>query len=137
MYRGFPGSSNGKESACNAGDLGSIPGLGRSSGKGNGYPSIIGLENPMDCSLPGSSVHRISRVKHDLATKAPPPPVFLSGKFQGQRSLVGYSPWGHKESETTERLTLSFTFSAYKLCLHYPIIGAFELWCWRRLLRVP
>ena len=76
----------------------------------------------MDCSLPGSSVHRIARVRHDLATKPPPPPVFLSAEFQGQRSLVGYSPWGHKESETTERLTLSFTFSAYKLCLHYTLV---------------
>ena len=36
-----------------------------------------------------------------------PTPVFLPGEFQGQRSLVGYSPWGHKESDTTERLTCS------------------------------
>ena len=36
--KGFPGGSAGKESACNAGDLGSIPGLGRSSGEGKGYP---------------------------------------------------------------------------------------------------
>ena len=36
--RGFPGSSAGKESVCNAGDLGSIPGLGRSSGGGDGHP---------------------------------------------------------------------------------------------------
>ena len=35
---GFPGGSDGKESACNAGDLGSIPGLGRSPGEGNGIP---------------------------------------------------------------------------------------------------
>ena len=35
-------------------------------------------------------------------------PVFLPGEFHGQRSLVGYSPWGHKESETTEQLTFSF-----------------------------
>ena len=34
-----------------------------------------------------------------------PTPVFLSGEFHGQRSLVGYSPWGHKESDTTEWLT--------------------------------
>ena len=33
-----------------------------------------------------------------------PIPVFLPGKFHGQRSLVGYSPWGRKESDTTERL---------------------------------
>ena len=38
MYMGFPGSSAGKESACNAGDPGSIPGLGRSPGEGMGYP---------------------------------------------------------------------------------------------------
>ena len=38
LIMGFPVGSEGKESACNAGDLGSIPGLGRSPGKGNGYP---------------------------------------------------------------------------------------------------
>ena len=70
---GFPGGSDGKESACNAGDLGSIPGLGRSPGGGHGYPLQFScLENP-----------------------------------HGQRSLGGCSPWGHKESDTTELLTLS------------------------------
>ena len=45
---GFPGGSDGKESTCNAGDLGLIPGLGRSSGEGNGYPlQYSGLENSM------------------------------------------------------------------------------------------
>ena len=44
----------GKESACNAGDLGSIPGLGRSPGGGNGSPlQCSGLENPMDCRVHG------------------------------------------------------------------------------------
>ena len=59
---GFPHSSVGKESACNAGGLGSIPGSGRSPGEGNGNST----------------------------------PVFLPGKPHGQRSLVGYSPWGRK-----------------------------------------
>ena len=63
---GFPGGSDGKESACNAGDLGSIPGLRRS-------PRVW-----------------------------PPTSVFLPGESHGQRSLV--SPWGHKESDMTERL---------------------------------
>ena len=51
--RGFPDGSEGEESACNAGDLGSIPGLGRSCGEVNGYPlQYSGLGNPMDyCSL--------------------------------------------------------------------------------------
>ena len=42
-------------------------------------------------------------------------PVFLSGEFHGLRSLVGYSPWGRKESETIEYLTLSFSYKIYKL----------------------
>ena len=68
MYMGFPGSSNSKESACNAEDLGSVPGLGRSPGGEHGYPLQYScLENP-----------------------------------HGQRSLAGYSPWGCKESDTTE-----------------------------------
>ena len=46
---GFPSSSAGKESTCNAGGLGSIPGLGRSPGEGNCYPlQYSGLENSMD-----------------------------------------------------------------------------------------
>ena len=68
---GFPGGTDGKESSCNVGDLGSIPGLGRSPGGGHGNPFQYScLEDP-----------------------------------HGQRSLVGYSPWDHKESDTTERLT--------------------------------
>ena len=46
---GFPGGSDGKESACNVGDLGSIPVLGRPPGEGNGYPlQYSDLENSMD-----------------------------------------------------------------------------------------
>ena len=46
----FPSGSEVKASACNAGDLGLIPGLGRSSGEGKGYPhQYSGLENYMDC----------------------------------------------------------------------------------------
>ena len=48
-YTGFHGDSDGKESACNAGDLGSIPESGRSTGEGNGYPLQYScLGNPMD-----------------------------------------------------------------------------------------
>ena len=65
---GFPGGSDSKESVCNAGDLGSIPGPGRSPGGGHGHPLQYScLEIP-----------------------------------HGQRRLVGYSPWGHKDSEVTE-----------------------------------
>ena len=51
---GFPGGSDGKASACNAGDLGLIPGLGRFPGEGKGYPlQCSGLENSMDCIVRG------------------------------------------------------------------------------------
>ena len=54
MFLGFPGGSDGKESTCNAGDLGSIPGLERSPGGGKGYPlQYSGLENSMDCIIHG------------------------------------------------------------------------------------
>ena len=51
MHQGFPGSSIGKESTCNAGDPGSTPGSGRFPGEGKGYPlQYSGLENSMDCN---------------------------------------------------------------------------------------
>ena len=54
FYMGFPWGPAGKEYACNVGDLGSIPGLGRSPGEGKGYPlQYSGLENSMDCIVLG------------------------------------------------------------------------------------
>ena len=56
---GFPCGTVGKESACNVGDLGSIPGLGRSPGEGKGYPlQYSGLENSMDCVVHGVAKSR-------------------------------------------------------------------------------
>ena len=69
--KSFPGSSDSKESTCNGGDPGSIPGM-RSPGGGHGNPLQYScLENP-----------------------------------HGQRSLAGYSPWCHKELDTTEQLSM-------------------------------
>ena len=59
LDRSFPCSSDGKESACNVGDLGSIPGFGRSLGKGKDYPlQYSGLENFMDCIVHGVAKSR-------------------------------------------------------------------------------
>ena len=69
---GIPDGSDSQESACNAGDAGSIPGSGGSPGR-----------------------------RAWLHT-----PVFLLEEFHGQKSLVGSSPWGGNESDTTEGLTL-------------------------------
>ena len=62
------GGSDGKESACKAGDPGLIRGSGRFPWRREWLPN----------------------------------PVFFPGEFHGQRSLTGYSPWSHKESDTTE-----------------------------------
>ena len=68
----FPCSSVGKESAYNAGDLGLIPGLGRTPGEGNRNPLQYScLENHMDYSLSGFPIHGVPRVGHGLATKPP------------------------------------------------------------------
>ena len=63
MYlRGFPGSPDGKELACNAGDLGSVPELGRSPGERNGNPlQYSHLGNPMDRGACWVIVHRAAR----------------------------------------------------------------------------
>ena len=140
----FPDSSVGKESTYNAGDPGLIPGLGRSTGEGKGYPlqyfgaslvaqlvknppgmretwvRSLGWENPLEkgktthssilglplwlswlricleCRRPGFDpwVGKISQRRERILTSA-----FWPGEFHGL-----YSPWGHKELDTTERL---------------------------------
>ena len=63
-----------KNLICNAGDLGSIRGLGGSPGEGNGNPLQCScLENPMDRGDWWAIVHGVPRVRHDLATKPSPP----------------------------------------------------------------
>ena len=76
---GFLSSSDGKESTCNVGNLGSIHGSGISPGRGHGKPlHYFCLENP-----------------------------------HGERSLVGYSPWGRKELNMTERLNIAHAYIFY------------------------
>ena len=59
---GFPGGSGGKESACNVGDMGLIPGLGKSPGEGHGNPPQYScLENPMDREAWWTTVHRVAK----------------------------------------------------------------------------
>ena len=65
---GFPGGSDGKESACNAGDPGLIPGLGRSSGEGNGYPPQYScLENSSDRGAWQVIVHGVAKSQARLS----------------------------------------------------------------------
>ena len=66
--RGFPGASDGKESACNAGDLGIIPGLGRSPGRERGSPLQYScLENPIDRGAWQATVHGVTQSRTRLS----------------------------------------------------------------------
>ena len=112
----FPGSSVGKESACNAGDTSLIPESGRSTGEGMGYPlqyswaSLVAqlLKNPpaMREAWFSPGVGKITWRREQLPT-----PVFWPGEFHGL-----YSPWVYKESNTTEQLSLSLIASPSSLC---------------------
>ena len=65
---GFPGGLNGKESGCNAGDLDLIPGLGRSTGEGNGYSFQCScLENPLDRGTWWATVHVVIKSQTRLS----------------------------------------------------------------------
>ena len=78
VYEGFPRRSVNKESACNAGNPGSIPGSGRSAGEGNGNPLQYScLENPMVGGAWQATVHGVARVRHNLVTKPPPYTIYL------------------------------------------------------------
>ena len=67
MNMGSPGGSDGKESACNAGDLGSIPGLGRSPGEGNSCPLQYPCpENSMDREVWWITVHGVAKSRAQL-----------------------------------------------------------------------
>ena len=67
-FLGFPGGSDSKESACNAGDLSSILGLGRSSGEGNGYPLQYScLGNPMDRGAWRARIHGVTKSQTQLS----------------------------------------------------------------------
>ena len=67
-YLDFPGDSDGKASACNEGDLGSIPGSGRSPGEGNGNPLQYScLENPMDGRAWWATIHGVAESQTQLS----------------------------------------------------------------------
>ena len=106
MFDFINNSSVGKESACNAGDPGSIPGGGCSAGEGIGYPlQCSGLENSMDYIVHGVAKNQtllsdLRFINNIWRNEWQPTSVFLPGKSHGQRSLASYSPQGLKESDT-------------------------------------
>ena len=117
LFKNFPvgcdphSNSAGKESACNAGDHSSVPGSGRSPGEGISY-----LPTPVFLGFPGGSDGKKSACsagglgwEDPLERKQLLTPVYWPGEFHGQRSLMGYSPWGHRVGQ--DWATLTFTQS--------------------------
>ena len=79
----FHDDSSGKESACNAEDASLIIGSGRFPEEGNGNPLQYScLENPMVRGAWQATVHRVSRVRHNLATKPPPSGYYSEEKIE-------------------------------------------------------
>jgi len=101
--QGFPSSSAGKESACNAGDPSLIPELEKSPGEGIGYPLQYSW-----ASLVAQTVKNLPLMQDTWIGKIPwrrawqPTPVFLPGELPWTGSLAGYSPWSCKESDMTD-----------------------------------
>ena len=99
---GFPDSSAGKESACNAGDPGSIPGLRRSVGEGRGYPPKYcraSLVAQLVKNSPANQETWVGRIP--WRREGQTSPVFWPEEFHAL-----YSPWGHKELDMIEQLSL-------------------------------
>ena len=95
---GFPCGSAVKESACNAGDLGSISGLGRSPEEGKGYPlQYSGLENSMDCIVHGvtKSQTRLSdfRFHHFISRVGEPYKDVLNRELENGKKIQ--DEWGN------------------------------------------
>ena len=129
----FPDSSVGKESACNSGDPGSVPGSERSAGEGVRYPLqyrglplwLSWLRIHLQCRRPGFDpwVGKTPWRRERLPT-----PVFWPGEFCGR-----YSPWGHKESDTLS----NFHKWDYHLCSGFTRTTLYvKCDTWKRLFKL-
>ena len=109
----FPHSSVGKESSCNVGDPGLIPGWGRSTEEVIGYPLQYSWSSLVDQLVKNLPAMQETWVR-SLGWEDPwikerlPPPVFWPGEFHRL-----YSSWGHKESDTTEQLSFTSHLRIY------------------------
>ena len=129
---GFPGSTVGKESTCNAGDPGSIPGSGRSAGEGIGYPfqySLASLVAQLVKNPPAmweiwvQSLGWEDSLEKGTAT--------YSSILAWRIPWTVYSPWGYEESNKIERLSLSLIklyFSRFDFSSVIHIIHQFFKW---------
>ena len=125
---GFPGNSAGKELVCNAGDPSSIPGLGRCPEEGIGHLlqySWASLVAQLVKNLPAlqktwvRSLSQKDPLEEGMATHS----SFLAWRNpHGQRCLASYSPWGRKESDMTEQLSMAQTLFGFNWVM-WPLLG--------------
>ena len=142
-WTGFPGSSAGKESTCNAGDPSSIPGSGRSPRERIGHPlqfswaSLVAQMTKNPPAMWATWVPSLGR-EDPWRREWQPTPVFLPGNSHGQRSLAGYTPLGlyrlvsdsrillavFKTGAASYTLIVSNFFPPLQLCNHFrlPVI---------------
>ena len=128
--RGFPGSSAGKESACNAEEPGSTPGWGRSAGEGIGCPlqySWASLMAQMVKNLPAMWETWVESLgwKDPWRREWLLTPVFCPGEFHGQWNLAGYSPWGCKGENW-----VTFTFQSQAKLFHKCFVWKQKILFW-------
>ena len=132
---GFPWGPAGKESACNEGDLGSIPGLGRPPGEGKDYPlQYFCLESSMDRGAWRATVHGLQRVRQDWSNLAR---RSLSCKWQCKHLLVPPTTWSDPSGNGHAVLFTQNVLLA--ICLYLHMVNSFSLcrsllrWNWNRL----
>ena len=128
VYLGFPCGSAGKESTCNEGGLGLIPGLERSPGEGKGYPlQDSGLENSIECIVHGvtksqtrlSDFHFISLLH---------PHVSLSVQYEPKRSTTWWAGHCHPPLWVKPVFITSFSILITYIFLLYTLWYLFLLW---------
>ena len=106
---GFPGGSDGKESACNARDAGLIPGLGRSPGEGNGYPLQYScLENPMGRGAWWAAIYGVAQSRTQLKRLSSSSSICIS-------EVIDISPSNPDSSCASSSSAFHMMYSAYKL----------------------
>ena len=124
LSRGFPGGSDGKHSACNAGDPGSIPGSGKSPGEGNGYaPQYSYLENPLGRGTWQATVHGVTKSWTRLSTHTEKQPKFY-------RNSHGFLPILKLNNIWKLRLS-NFTFTFLFHALEKEIATHSSVLAWR------
>ena len=121
---GIPGGSDSKESACNAGDPGSIPGLGRSPGEGHGYPCQYScLENPMDRGAWRATLHGVPRVTARYWTKEATHKKIFPFKLNNRLKKK-------KKQNTAEEKVLGETIKLWPLKTHHKAHLQLMVWHW-------